>query len=290
MTEGLTGDSDRYTNKVASTVTEGLTGDSDSSFSNTPNSPDIDRLNNSTLARTYDWLPPLSAVITRGAGMFDELPLPPDPLFATHHGNLACPLTPEEEQRLTMSLMSVASKFDASSITQLTGVANYSDWARVCASALKSTGLARYVHRSSIKPLGTGSKDQYLWCAWDEQTAELILRTVTKDVYDQIKQDVPYSTSHQLWDGMRRLFVNSGILSQVNYLRRALRHTFPPDEPYGPTIRTIRSDLQRVYDVGSPSIDDMMSILILQALTLHHADVARAIENSNAIDHRSIQR
>ncbi|THH10951.1 hypothetical protein EW146_g8204 [Bondarzewia mesenterica] len=186
--------------------------------------------------------------------------------------------------------MSVASKFDASSITQLAGITNYSDWARVCASALKSTGLARYVRGSSVKLDDTELKDYYLWCAWDEQTVELILRTVTKDVYDQIKQDVPYSTSHQLWDGMRKLFVNSGILSQVNYLRRALRHIFPPDEPYGPTIRAIRSDLQRVYDVGSPSIDDMMSILMLQALTPHHADVARAIEHSNAIDHRSIQR
>ncbi|THH12993.1 hypothetical protein EW146_g7179 [Bondarzewia mesenterica] len=203
-----------------------------------PNSLDSSGLHSSKLTRAYTQLPPLSAVITRGAGIFD-VPLPPDPLFATHHSNLSCPLTPEEEQRLTMNLMSVASKFDASSITQLAGITNYSDWARVCESALKSTGLARYVRGSSIKPDDTESKDYYLWCAWDEQTAELILRTVTKDVYDQIKQDVPYSTSHQLWDGMRKLFVNSGILSQVNYLRRALRHIFPPDEPYRPTIRAI---------------------------------------------------
>ncbi|THH10416.1 hypothetical protein EW146_g8376 [Bondarzewia mesenterica] len=71
---------------------------------------------------------PLAAVSTRGSEMF-RTPLPPDPLFMTPHGCRECPLTSEEDQKLTNNLISVASKFDSTGIPKLTGAENYTDWA-----------------------------------------------------------------------------------------------------------------------------------------------------------------
>ncbi|THH09541.1 hypothetical protein EW146_g8662 [Bondarzewia mesenterica] len=75
---------------------------------------------------------------------YSQTPLPPDPLFATLHGCRKCPLTSEEDQKLTNNLISIASKFDSTGILKLTEAENYTDWAQIYASvSVAATAFSR---------------------------------------------------------------------------------------------------------------------------------------------------
>ncbi|TFY77649.1 hypothetical protein EWM64_g6363 [Hericium alpestre] len=212
-------------------------------------------------------------------------PLPPDPLFASHGLLTVSNLTPDEDNVLRNQLMTVSQNFR--SFDALTDT-NYHVWAINCVDALTITYSCQYITGTLPRPTGTDNaaiKAIYIWVQHDQLITRLLLSQISASERGRIEQQCRrYASSHELWDGIWCLYLNAGIVTQVNYLRCTFSHEFPPNCMFGPIMAKIRADVDCIYSIGTPTADDLYAILVLQALAAHHVDKQSNFQSNGTLD------
>ncbi|TFY76858.1 hypothetical protein EWM64_g7156, partial [Hericium alpestre] len=164
---------------------------------------------------------------------------------------------------------------------------NYVDWARNIATSLTRIFLCKFINGTTVKP--TEPVDLYSWLKHNQLVMQLILASIVPTEHQHIDQYCNgFETSEELWGGMRRLYLHAGVTAQVNFLRHAFSHIFPPTGLFGPTIQELHDDVQHLYSVVTPSADDMFSILLLQALAAHHPSKCDNFQSSGTFDSLTI--
>jgi gag-polypeptide of LTR copia-type len=176
-----------------------------------------------------------------------------------------------------MTMASITSKL--ASFTPLSDT-DYEEWSNNCRVALGLLDLRQFIDDTCIAPPVTKPDDHAEWAQYDRIACECIWSRVTYLQRQRIENHSTESTAHALWLSIRCLHRHAGVLGQVNHLRKAFGMRFTKGQAIEPVIDSMIAVINRVFELGTPTREDMIVIVVLQGLSPDFEVLHEVIEAS----------